>query len=64
MLKVAKLSEEPEQSLLPLSEEIKAPTAKNPRKNKIPSLTQPKSLKASISVEVQDNQLTAVDAIE
>nr|GEW68539.1 hypothetical protein [Tanacetum cinerariifolium] len=42
----------------------KAPTAKNPRKKKILSSTQPKSLEASISAEVQDNQPKVVDAIE
>ncbi|GJY22077.1 hypothetical protein Tco_0394643 [Tanacetum coccineum] len=63
MLKVAKLSKEPEQSLLPPFGEVnandttdkslsktfvqpvtqsKAPTAKKPKKKKIPSLTQPK----------------------
>nr|GEW10034.1 hypothetical protein [Tanacetum cinerariifolium] len=42
----------------------KAPTDKNPRKKKIPSSTQPKSLEASISAEVYDNQPKAVDATE
>nr|GEV18103.1 retrovirus-related Pol polyprotein from transposon TNT 1-94 [Tanacetum cinerariifolium] len=40
----------------------KAPTAKNPKKKKISSSTQPKSLEASILTEVQDNQPKATDA--
>nr|GEV18683.1 retrovirus-related Pol polyprotein from transposon TNT 1-94 [Tanacetum cinerariifolium] len=85
MLKVAKLSKEPKQSLLPPSGEVnaddtadksssrtsvqpviqpKAPTVKNPRKKKISSLIQQKSLEASILPEVRDNQPKATDATE
>ncbi|GJU96645.1 retrovirus-related pol polyprotein from transposon TNT 1-94 [Tanacetum coccineum] len=116
MLKVAKLSKEPDESLILPPEELnaeatadksqsrtnvqplsqpKAPTAKKPKKKKIPSSTQPKvsndsremnppsttthlqateelvvtvvpiqSLEASVTAEVQDNQLKAADTIE
>ncbi|GKE37324.1 hypothetical protein Tco_1460729, partial [Tanacetum coccineum] len=94
--KVADLSPEPIQSLIPPSEEVnaddtadkslsetsvqpvtqsKAPTAKRPRKKKIPSSTQPepakdfvvtadatKGLDASESAEVQGNQPETADA--
>ncbi|GJV99819.1 retrovirus-related pol polyprotein from transposon TNT 1-94 [Tanacetum coccineum] len=48
---------------LPLSQP-KAPTAKKSKNKKISSLTQLKSLKASVIAEVQDNQLKATDTIE
>ncbi|GJS85935.1 retrovirus-related pol polyprotein from transposon TNT 1-94 [Tanacetum coccineum] len=85
MIKIAKLSEELEQSLLPPYGEVnaddtadkslsrssvqpvtqpKAPTAMKPRKKKIPSSTQLKSIEALKLVEVQDNQLKAANTTE
>ncbi|GJS40084.1 hypothetical protein Tco_0565127 [Tanacetum coccineum] len=85
MLKVAKLSKEPNESLILPFEEVnaemtvdmsqsgtnvqplsqpKAPTANKSKKKIIPSLTQPKSLEASVMAEVQVNQLKAADTTE
>ncbi|GJX87131.1 retrovirus-related pol polyprotein from transposon TNT 1-94 [Tanacetum coccineum] len=85
MLKVAKLSKEPDESLIFPSKEVnaeatadksqfgtnvqplsqpKAPTAKKSKKKISPSSTQPKSLEASMTAEVQVNQLKAADTTE